>query len=132
MESSHIDQPQVLSAAINGEQVKMLDLNDPESGRIAIPAQPHSEMIVSLSGGHSLSDGNGGKIQFMPQARIGTESGKVQNLLVNGSGASIEITGSNNGGYRGIATLQLFGTLEAGEHNTGKFSTVYTVTAEHF
>ncbi|MDG5766058.1 hypothetical protein QA596_01180 [Balneolales bacterium ANBcel1] len=132
VEPSNISHVAPMKVEMNGERSMTLEAGTPGSGRISIPAAPHSEMLVSVQGNRQLSDGNGGRLAFEPEIRIGRNV--LQEGLINpdGTPAAVTFTESDNGSYRGIAEIELLGTLDAGEHNNGTFSAVYTVTTEQF
>ena len=132
VEPSQVDHVAHLGTVINGEREKQIDAGSHETGRISIAANPQSEMLFGIEGEMQLSDGNGGTITFEPEARIGRNVLKEQMIEVNGSSTPLTITESDNGGYRGIAELELYGKVDAGLHTSGTFRTTYTITTEHF
>ena len=132
VEPSQIDHVAHLGTVINGEGKKQIKPGSHAAGRASIPAKPDSEILFSIQGEEHLSDGNGGSITFEPEARIGRNVLMEQMIAVNGSSTPVTITESDNGGYRGIAELELYGTIDAGVHTSGTFRTTYTITTEHF
>lgn len=132
VEPSSIQASRGLQTRINGERISALAGDSRDIGKVLIPAPPDTEMSLSITGETRLIDGNGGTITFMPEAHIGRNVEQEKSVAVNGDNTMIRFTESDNGGYRGIAELTLFGTVDTGSHTGGSFSTVYTVTKEHF
>jgi len=121
-----------LNVHLNGGQISRIESGCQQAGLVSIPAQPDSEMLLSIKGETALLDHGERMINFEPEARISRNVQQEQNVTVNGKNAEIRFTESDNGGYRGIAELELFGTIDAGSYKSGTFSTVYTITAEHY
>lgn len=132
VESSQIIASEPVATIINGEGRSVLQKDSPGTGRVAFQSHPQSEMLFSVSGNGSLTDGNGGSIAFSPEIQIGRNIENEQSMKSDGTAVSVIFTESDNGGYRGIAEIRFFGTLDAGDHTSGRFSSDYTVTAEHF
>lgn len=131
VESSGIQLDRSLVSAMNGQQLKAITDESAEGARIRIPSKPHSQLSVRVAGERRLSDGNGRSIGFDPQIRVTRNVSENQELNV-GDAQTITYTENDNGGYRPVAVLQLFGELDAGDHKEGMFTTEYTITAEHF
>lgn len=131
VEPAQVNEVEYLTARINGEQSKELSAESQGVGRISIPSHPHSEMLLHVRGESELSDGNGGMISFEPTARISRNVVNETALSTDGHPSLVTYTESDNGGYRGIAELELYGRIDTGDHSSGSFKTSYTVTTEH-
>lgn len=132
VETSSIQVSSGFNADLNGERIAGIAPESGGSGTIRIPVQPQSEMAFSLKGEKKLTDGNGRSIHFDPQMRVSRNVEQEQYLKANGPARTVVITEADDDNYRGIAEMELYGEIDAGEHTEGNFSTVYTVTAEHF
>lgn len=132
VETSAIQVSSGLNVDLNGERIAGIAPESEGSGTIRIPVQPQSEMAFSMRGEKKLTDENGESIHFDPHMRVSRNVDQEQYLEANGPARTVIITEPDSDNYRGIAEMELYGDIDAGEHTDGNFSTVYTVTAEHF
>lgn len=131
VEAAHVEQSEPLALSLQGERYGRVGPAVNGSGRIRIPAPEGSEMIFQVSGSNQLSDGNGHSIEFQPDITLGNQVDRRQKVHADGRPASVRITGADEGNYRGVAELQIGGTIDAGQQDSGTFRTVYSITTEH-
>ncbi|MDI6402271.1 hypothetical protein QLX67_09705 [Balneolaceae bacterium ANBcel3] len=128
VEPSQIQVSEMLAAELNGEREKTFSEG---LGVISIPSLPNSEMIVRVSGERNIGSKKGGTVTFDPDIRVGRNVGKEFSMSADNEQRLVRVTESDNGGYRAVVEMELFGTLAAADQETGAYTGVYTITTEH-